>query len=49
MAGLVADGITTVSDVYHIDRGYERFVEKLQSLGAQVSRMSIPAVSVGMV
>lgn len=38
MAGLVADGITTVSDVYHIDRGYEHFTEKLQSLGAHVER-----------
>ena len=27
MAGLVADGYTTVSDIHHIDRGYERFVE----------------------
>lgn len=42
MAGLVADGLTTVSDVYHIDRGYERFVEKLRALGAHVSRVSIP-------
>ncbi|MDO4536896.1 MAG: UDP-N-acetylglucosamine 1-carboxyvinyltransferase [Coriobacteriales bacterium] len=42
MAGLVADGITTVSDIYHIDRGYERFVEKLQSLGAHVRRVKLP-------
>ena len=41
MAGLVADGITVVSDIYHIDRGYERFVEKLQSLGAHVERATI--------
>ncbi len=45
MAGLVADGVTTVSDIHHIDRGYERFVEKLQSLGAHVGRVSIPDVS----
>ncbi len=38
MAGLVAEGVTTISDIYHIDRGYERFVEKLRSLGAKVSR-----------
>lgn len=43
MAGLVADGITTVSDIYHIDRGYERFVEKLQSLGAHVQRVTLPS------
>lgn len=42
MAGLVADGVTTVSDIYHIDRGYERFVEKLRALGAHVNRVTIP-------
>ena len=41
MAGLVADGITTVSGIHHIDRGYEGFVEKLASLGACVRRTSI--------
>ena len=41
MAGLMADGITTVSDIHHIDRGYEGFVEKLASLGARVRRASI--------
>lgn len=46
MAGLVADGITQVSDIYHIDRGYERFVEKLQSLGACVERVSVPGSAV---
>ena len=42
MAGLVADGQTTVSDIYHIDRGYEHFVEKLLALGAHVERADIP-------
>ena len=42
MAGLVADGVTTISDIYHIDRGYERFVEKLLGLGAVVERASVP-------
>ena len=42
MAGLVADGVTTVSDIYHIDRGYECFVEKLRGLGAAVSRVEVP-------
>lgn len=38
LAGLRADGVTTVSDVHHIDRGYEDFVGRLQSLGAAVER-----------
>ena len=45
MAGLVADGTTTVLDIYHIDRGYERFVEKLSALGARVERVSLPDIS----
>ena len=47
MAGLVADGITTVSDIHHIDRGYERFVEKLQALGAHIRRVRIPDEELG--
>lgn len=42
MAGLVADGVTTVSEVHHIDRGYEGFVEKLRALGARVRRVDLP-------
>ena len=42
LAGLVADGLTTVSDIHHIDRGYEGFVEKLSSLGACIERASVP-------
>ena len=42
MAGLVADGETTVSDIHHIDRGYECFVEKLQGIGAKVERTEVP-------
>jgi UDP-N-acetylglucosamine 1-carboxyvinyltransferase len=38
LAGLVADGETTVSDVHHIDRGYPGFVERLRELGADVRR-----------
>jgi len=33
--------MTVVSDIYHIDRGYERFVEKLQALGACVERAQV--------
>jgi UDP-N-acetylglucosamine 1-carboxyvinyltransferase len=39
LAGLVAEGATEVRDVYHIDRGYERFDEKLRTLGADVERI----------
>ena len=42
VAGLEADGYTTVSGVHHIDRGYEGFVEKLASLGAKISREEVP-------
>ncbi|HKL76932.1 MAG TPA: UDP-N-acetylglucosamine 1-carboxyvinyltransferase, partial [Gammaproteobacteria bacterium] len=38
LAGLVADGETTVERIYHIDRGYERIEEKLALLGADVRR-----------
>lgn len=39
LAGLAAEGRTTVNRVYHIDRGYERIVEKLSALGAQIKRV----------
>ena len=39
LAGLVATGETTVRDTHHLDRGYERFVPKLQALGAKVERL----------
>lgn len=39
LAGLAAEGRTEVSDVKYIDRGYENFVEKLQSLGADIVRI----------
>lgn len=41
LAGLVADGLTRVYDVSHIDRGYERFVADLQALGANIRRVEI--------
>jgi UDP-N-acetylglucosamine 1-carboxyvinyltransferase len=39
IAGLVADGETQVSRVYHLDRGYERLEEKLQAVGADIERV----------
>lgn len=38
LAGLVAEGVTTVDGAYHVDRGYARFAEQLRSLGAEVTR-----------
>ncbi|MFI3240974.1 MAG: UDP-N-acetylglucosamine 1-carboxyvinyltransferase [Alphaproteobacteria bacterium] len=39
LAGLVAKGETTVSRLYHLDRGYERLEEKLQAVGANIRRI----------
>ena len=39
LAGLVADGTTEVSDVHHVDRGYQDLVEQLTALGADVRRV----------
>lgn len=38
LAGLAAEGTTTVNRVYHIDRGYERIEERLNPLGAKIRR-----------
>ncbi|MBS1209156.1 MAG: murA [Proteobacteria bacterium] len=40
IAGLVAEGETTVERIYHLDRGYEKLEEKLAALGARVRRMN---------
>ena len=39
LAGLTAKGSTTISRLYHIDRGYEHIDEKLLMLGAEVERV----------
>ncbi len=39
LAGLVAEGMTQVERIYHIDRGYECIEEKLQQLGARIKRV----------
>ncbi len=41
IAGLVSKNDTTVDRIYHIDRGYECIEEKLQSLGAEISRVPV--------
>ena len=38
IAGLAAEGITIVDDIYYIERGYEHFEEKLASLGAMIEK-----------
>jgi UDP-N-acetylglucosamine 1-carboxyvinyltransferase len=43
LAALVATGETTIERVYHIDRGYERIVEKLRALGAHIARIHGPS------
>lgn len=42
LAGLVADGVTTVSDAYHVDRGYPGFADQLRGLGAEITREPEP-------
>ncbi|SNR56870.1 UDP-N-acetylglucosamine 1-carboxyvinyltransferase [Paracoccus sediminis] len=39
LAGLAAEGQTTVSRVYHLDRGYEHVVRKLRGVGAHIERV----------
>ena len=39
IAGLVADGETTIDRIYHLDRGYERIEDKLSALGARIRRV----------
>ncbi|MHB8840531.1 MAG: UDP-N-acetylglucosamine 1-carboxyvinyltransferase, partial [Candidatus Aquicultor sp.] len=40
IAGLAAEGVTEISDIYHIDRGYHDFEHKLQELGAKIERVA---------
>ena len=39
LAGLVAEGETQVSEIYHIERGYEDFIEKFRAIGANIRRI----------
>lgn len=41
LAGLAAEGTTTIDRVYHIDRGYERIEERLNPLGAKITRENV--------
>lgn len=39
IAGLIADGFTEITDIYHIDRGYEHIENKFMNLGAKIRRV----------
>ncbi|MBQ9688492.1 UDP-N-acetylglucosamine 1-carboxyvinyltransferase, partial [bacterium] len=41
VAGLMADGVSTVDNIYHIDRGYESFEEKITKLGGKIKRETV--------
>ncbi|HJR98000.1 MAG TPA: UDP-N-acetylglucosamine 1-carboxyvinyltransferase [Actinomycetota bacterium] len=43
IAALVADGVTEISELHHLDRGYEGFAEKLRGVGVDVRRVEEPA------
>jgi len=40
LAGCIAEGVTVVDRIYHIDRGYERIEDKLRQLGAKIERFN---------
>ena len=39
LAGLVAEGETKISEIYHIERGYEKFIEKFEKIGAVITKI----------
>lgn len=41
LAGLTAEGVTRVTELYHLDRGYVDFHKKLQALGADIERVEV--------
>ena len=42
IAGLAAEGVTEISDIYHIERGYANLVEKLCAVGADIKKVVVP-------
>lgn len=42
IAGLIADGVTEVQEIQHIERGYSSLIDKLQGLGAEIRKVAIP-------
>ena len=43
LAGLVAQGHTTVHEIHHIERGYPGFVQNLRAIGADIERIDVPS------
>lgn len=41
IAGAMAQGVTTVTDIHHVERGYEKIVEKLTAIGADIKRAEL--------
>jgi len=41
IAGLAAQGVTEVDNIYHIERGYEGLVEKLAAVGADIRTVTV--------
>jgi UDP-N-acetylglucosamine 1-carboxyvinyltransferase len=39
LAGLAAEGTTQVSEIYHIERGYENFIQKFRAIGANITKV----------
>ncbi|MBR2734725.1 MAG: UDP-N-acetylglucosamine 1-carboxyvinyltransferase, partial [Clostridia bacterium] len=39
LAGLCAEGVTTIESIHHIERGYEDIIEKLQNIGADIKKV----------
>lgn len=39
LAGLAAEGTTEISEIYHVERGYEKFIEKFAGLGAKIEKI----------
>ncbi|MBO4423568.1 MAG: UDP-N-acetylglucosamine 1-carboxyvinyltransferase, partial [Clostridia bacterium] len=42
IAGLCANGKTTVEDIHHIKRGYDDIVDKLRAIGADIREINVP-------
>ncbi len=42
IAGMCADGTTVIEDIYHIERGYERVIEKLRGIGVDIEKVDFP-------
>lgn len=41
IAGLIADGVTEIQEIQHIERGYSKLIEKLRGIGADISKVTI--------